>query len=332
MNDEELTNTSKSPGSHTEPEPPVPDGPPDGPLQPALGGSAQPEAGGQAEPGNAVPTAASVFSIECSALAPAVQAHLAGEPDSLPMTWCEKCQADVKPQGRGQCPRCGRVLRHSFLARRHPVNKLRRQQLLDKFVRDYRPDTQRLQSMCEQYAGIVEQLEVLKPGSPDHQRLVQLSQLLGAALEESHVPPAARLRRQFGNLSSLMLTELVERTEKLAQDAREMARRAVDELQAAVRGDMPPPDPTPTGNVENGVDLDALPDARQSAAPAPEPEAPLPPCPHCGRTPVRCAELKQNALDQWRVLHGNDPAEVERRDAEATAVMMKMVRHGHGPY
>ncbi len=96
----------------------------------------------------------------------------------------------------------------NFARRKHPVNVLRRQQL-DKFVLDYHPNTQRLQSMCEQYAGIVEQLEVLKPGSPDHQRLVQLSQLLGTALEESR---SARTPADLATINDMNIEQLIART------------------------------------------------------------------------------------------------------------------------
>src|SRR5262245_64913198 len=98
-------------------------------------------------------------------------AHLLGLPDSFPPTWCPNCKAEVLPKGRGACPRCGRMLKGSFLARRHPVNLLRRDQLLAKLTAEYNPNTQRLRSMCEQYAGVLEQLETMKPGSPEHQRL-----------------------------------------------------------------------------------------------------------------------------------------------------------------
>ena len=47
----------------------------------------------------------------------AIVAHLAGEPDTLPPQWCKNCSVEVVPRGKGLCPRCGRVLKHSFLAR-----------------------------------------------------------------------------------------------------------------------------------------------------------------------------------------------------------------------
>jgi hypothetical protein len=110
---------------------------------------------------------------------------LTGEPNSLPPTWCKKCQAEVLPYGKGKCPRCHTFLKHNFVQRKHPVNVLRRDALLKKLVADYQPQTTLTHASCEHLAGILEQLETMKPGSPDHQRLVQLSQTLGASLEES---------------------------------------------------------------------------------------------------------------------------------------------------
>ena len=49
----------------------------------------------------------------------ALTPHSAGEPDTLPLTWCKKCQANVVPEGKGKCPRCGIFLRQNFVARRH---------------------------------------------------------------------------------------------------------------------------------------------------------------------------------------------------------------------
>jgi hypothetical protein len=94
----------------------------------------------------------------------------------------------VRAVGKGTCERCGVFLKLNFVARRHPVNKLRVEVLNDTFVREYNPTTQRLRSMCEQLAAVTEQLETMKPGSPDHQRLVQLSVLLGETLEASRRP------------------------------------------------------------------------------------------------------------------------------------------------
>jgi hypothetical protein len=62
------------------------------------------------------------------------------------------------------------VLKHSFLARRHPVNKLRKQQILDTLRADYRPQTTRLQDTCADLAGVREQLETMKAGSAEHSR------------------------------------------------------------------------------------------------------------------------------------------------------------------
>jgi hypothetical protein len=54
--------------------------------------------------------------------------------------------------------------------------------------------------------------------------------------------------------------------------------------------------------------------------------APKPTCAYgCG---TRCVELKETRLDVWRLFHFLDPAEVKRRDDEATAVMFKQVGRG----
>ena len=76
-------------------------------------------------------------------IAPAMpsEASLLGLPDELPITWCPHCKADVKPKGRGSCPRCNKYLKGSFAARRHPVSLLRRDQILKRLVAEYRTET-----------------------------------------------------------------------------------------------------------------------------------------------------------------------------------------------
>jgi hypothetical protein len=147
----------------------------------------------------------------------APQPALAGEPDTLPLTYCRKCQVEVKPEGKGRCPRCQTFLRLNFVARRHPVNVLRRDALLAELVADYQPNTTMLRSTCAHLAGTLEQLEVMKPGSPDWQRLVQTAQTLGAALHDARPTPP----RTATNYDSLTEDQLIERLEVMLKSCYE---------------------------------------------------------------------------------------------------------------
>ena len=194
-------------------------------------------------------------------------AALIGEPDTLPLTFCKRCNVDVKPEGKGLCPRCHKMLRHNFLARKHPVNKLRREQLLDKLVADYRPHTTLLKSTCEMLAGVLEQLEVLKPGSADHQRLVTLSQTLGENLEAHRASrPASSDTLDIDNASDAKLiettTEILRQLLELgdAPRVRSNTSSAAGPVVQAERDSTEPPTPT--------------------LAPAPKPDAI---CEYCGR-------------------------------------------------
>src|SRR5438876_206304 len=62
-----------------------------------------------------------------------------GEPDTLPVTFCRRCQVEVKPIEKGRCPRCQKFLKLNFSARKRPVNVLRRDQLLAELTNDYQP-------------------------------------------------------------------------------------------------------------------------------------------------------------------------------------------------
>ncbi len=234
--------------------------------------------------------------------------HAAGEPNSLPTTWCKVCQADVRPLGKGKCPRCGTFLKLNFVARRHPVNKLRWQQLLDMLVADYEPRSTLRRSMCEHLAAILEQLETMKPGGADHQRLVQLSQLLGASLEES------RTVRESGALALSLEDETTEQLEARLVRLLEAVRSARLPPLGALGGDR-----SPVGKTQDPAETSA-----ETGAPAvpqaPEQPAPTSPCPYCHRSPCVGPDHQHYAT-----LHALDPEQVQKRDAEANAVMMKMV-------
>jgi len=151
-----------------------------------------------------------------------VQGFLTGEPGAATdQRWCKVCKALVRPIGKGQCERCNAFLALNFTARRHPINKFRKVQIREQLEADYRPGNTMLRSSCDTLAGILEQLEVLKPGSPDHQRLVQLSVLLGAALEESRVARTPEANK----LETLSPSEFADHAENIAQAARDYLAR-----------------------------------------------------------------------------------------------------------
>jgi len=230
------------------------------------------------------------------------QAHLVGLPDTLPITWCPNCKADVQPKGKGSCPRCGRLLRGAFLARRRPVNILRRDVLLQKLVADYQPTTTRLQAACEHLAGVLEQLEDMKPGTQEHKRLVELAQAIGDTLEQSQKPaPPPPV------LTSASEDELIARLTRTLGCL--IRAREFDEL---------PFHPL-------GVDGGPGPDDADPAAQASRvsPVNPDPVCKFCQQSSARCVELKATRLDTWRLLHRNDPAEQKRRADERADESMK---------
>jgi hypothetical protein len=181
--------------------------------------------------------------------------------------------------------------------------------------------------MCEQYAGVIEQLEVLKPGSQEHQRLVQLSQQLGAALEESrHAvdadPSAFPGIEKIPDSALAVARDLLRRSETLSE--REQGRLDVllDAMRGEVllRGDVVPANPPP---VKIPAPASADPPVTVTADTAtPEPE----PCRYCHQPPARCDEINGRDLDTWRVLHFDHPEEITRRDQARTTEMLESLR------
>lgn len=267
---------------------------------------------------------------------PSVQAHLTGEPNAWTVTqWCKKCQADVLPVGKGECPRCHVALRLNFKARRHPVNVLRRDAELAKLTARYRPDTTMVQSTCEMLAGILEQVAALKPGSTEHDRLVKLSQQLFETLEtslasrESHTSSSMPGLENVPTSALMMASDLMQRVadgEVLSE--REQGR--LDVLHAAMDGtvSLPPdredvPEFQPYRSESSAAIVAPASTSRPVAAP--EQPAPEPTCGYgCGSL-TKCAEIKATRLDTWRVLHSLDPEVIRARDEEATEVMKRMV-------
>jgi hypothetical protein len=256
-------------------------------------------------------------------LTTATQAALTGEPDTLPVTWCKRCEVNVTPTGKGQCPRCYSFLKLNFVARRHPINKLRKQQLLDKLVADYHPQTTLARSSCEVLAGILEQLEVLKPGSPDHQRLVQLSQQLGTALDASRsVPPYTTA--DFANASPDDVVARIEKLLELALLVRDGARGELSRpipprevAQGATRG-------APAAGDTGSPPADSEAPASEAPAPAPEPTSEAPT--HAEATPPTPPGPAPRPA--WAAAQA--AREATRAPADGPSEMLESLRR-HGP-
>ena len=228
--------------------------------------------------------------------------------------WCAKCAANVTPtQPTGQCPGCGRPLPGSSLARKHRANKARVKELLDEFIREYQPSTQRLRSMCEQFAAVTEQLENgPKLGSLERGRLSEESQRLGAALEASRSSRAPQ-----DNAVDAM------NTDQLIAETSEILRELLLTKDAEAR-----PKAGRTGvDLPLGPDQNAGPTAVSQASDSGSGPAPAgsPDCPYCSDSRSR-RPCVGPGHDSYSVLHWQDPVEVDRRAAEATKEMLEAFR------
>jgi hypothetical protein len=261
----------------------------------------------------------------------AIGAHLAGVPDSLPETWCAHCKVDVQPRGKGLCPRCGRFLRQSFAARKHPVNLARRDELHNENIAEYKPQTLHLRRACRWLANITERLEHVKDGTPEHQRLVDMWTHLTATLEASRTPtpdanpgvermPQTALELARDLLQRLAAGETLSEREQGQLDVLDAAMRG----ELLLRGELVSDDPSPVVIDQAPAPPTADPIV-QATVPTAAPAAAEPTCAYCHQSHERCAEIKATNLDAWQVLHYSDPTEVAKRDEEATAIMMKQM-------
>lgn len=235
-----------------------------------------------------------------------------GEPGAATdLRYCRKCEVEVVPEGKGKCPRCGGFLRLNFVARRHKVNVLRRDALLAELVAEFRPGNILERSACEHLSAVLEQLDSMRPGTTEWQRLVTTAQTLGTALRSTQ--PEARTSTDYSAHSE---DELIVKLETLLDEARAMRDFKRDSKRDAAE--------QPVDKEDEGYLLPEPGDADDSVPSAPPVDTK---CPYCNQTP--CVGPDHPA---FRTLHGNDPAEVKRRDAEATREMFAQVGKPPSPY
>jgi hypothetical protein len=209
----------------------------------------------------------------------------------------------VVPVGKGKCGQCGSFLSLNFVARKHRVNVLRREALLAELVAQFRPVDILARSACEHLSAVLEQLDSMRPGTTEWQRLVTTAQTLGTALRSAQ--PEARTPADYSAHSK---DELIAKLETLLNAARE----ARDYERSAPLGD----------SADGGVYID-VPEPGDAADSVPSaPPVETPPAPEVPEVPEHIR----------RVIDYNTPAEVERRRREATAVMMTQVGKPPSPF
>ena len=178
---------------------------------------------------------------------PTPKAPVIGEPDALPLTFCRKCEVDVKPVGKGVCPRCRTFLRQNFIARKHPVNVLRRDQLHAENLAEYRPDTLHLRRACRWLANITERLENVKDGTPEHQRLVAMYTELVTTLEAARAAQPLREPTNYDQLTIEELADFSPHTQQRHVAQRKKKPEAVPRSRRMLQSTPPasPPPPSP---------------------------------------------------------------------------------------
>jgi hypothetical protein len=264
-------------------------------------------------------------------------------------SYCAHCKADVVPRGKGQCPTCGRVLPGSSLRKsKVAVNAEKVAQQREKLVAYYQPQTPVLEEACHQLAAIVERLDAVKLGSPEHRRLTLLMQSLGDKLE------ASRPQRRM----PIALPEVAGPADERVAAIESTLKRVVtyllekDKLDARGAERTPPVDAPPTSSSEPASSPAAAPRAEQLAldfaveseilsdlsfppddppstdAPvaAADPPSPLvtkgpEPCKFCYESP--CIGRQHPAFFD---LHPNERQ--QQADTDATAVMMRQIGRG----
>jgi hypothetical protein len=220
---------------------------------------------------------------------------------ALSRIWCPKCAKPVETSEKGACRSCGRMLAGNRVRTRLlPLNVARRNELARQYEADFQPATTHTRSMCQRLAAVCELLERCKLGSPDHQRLEQISQQLATELDASR--PAAHAHEDVDRMDIDQLAAEAERLIELVRRPRRI-----------------PPAP------QTSSPIPAVPIAKTEAPPQPAP-APEPNCQYCRKLFADCTALHETDLGLWRILHFNDPTEVDRRGIDASKEMHESLR------
>jgi hypothetical protein len=227
------------------------------------------------------------------------------------LAWCSKCDALVKPEGKGRCPKCQTFTSNNFANRKHPIN-VKRVELLEKaLIADYQPDTTSLRASCKVLAGVLERLEVVKAnGSMEHTRLVEEKTKLTNELEESN------RRRQLDTATREPLSiirEFIDVVDGRIVEFEPNRESRIEHLSRLLREELAREAGLPSEEVVTP--------AGEAATPTP---APAPSCPYCG---VACVGKEHPS---YSVLHWRDPQEVARRDAQATDEMTAGIARQYG--
>lgn len=237
-------------------------------------------------------------------------AHSAAErvPDEFPDT-CTRCGTKA-PAVDGRCPnpKC-RCLRKGtqLAAKGGPVNVAKRDQLRARFLHDYRPLTTIDEVRVRELADIVERLSGLKKGSAEYQRLVQTMTALDEALRSSR----AMQQRQQPSVTELTSDQLIAKLETLLAAVREAHLKPEPAVRqpAASESNLEPP------RASNAAGPDLSPAPKTAASPTAL-------CVYCNGLCVG------KDRDIYRTLHALDPAEIDRKNAEATAEMLGLPADG----
>lgn len=279
--------------------PTKPNGLADGPE----GAAGEPERPSKPEPEKAGGTAVTEAYSQPSA------PSLVGIPGSLPLSFCTSCKVDVKPKGKGNCPRCGRPVLGAFLGRKYPVNVLRVNQLHAEIVLEYSPTTLESRDACWLLAKVMERLDTTKAETTEHLRLLTQRSDLTTQLREAKAV-ATNTPSGLPDLDTLDgIYDAIERTTR-ALEMLELLRRAREPEVA---------------NAAHDALSTAAAAATTSDVAAPATEPAPKPCPYCHRHP--CIGRDHHAFD---ILHFADPAEVERRRQKSTAEMFESLRREGG--
>lgn len=265
---------------------------------------------------------------------------------------CTRCAADVVPTGKGHCPACGGFLPANVAAVTHgarrrvsEAQRTRRADILELLIAE-RGGPSSIDTLTrillEDYATAAAQLEHLAAHLEEvgamtdrgrrrsavdvyrtfSERVDRLASQIRGDGETVGVP----LRQQAGIAQTPtpaleLAQQLLSRLEN-GETLTEREHGALDVLRSAIRAEVAlPPQPaplhfheTPDGTIllEPGDDVDDI--DREWAAPAREPA-----------TGDSDAELKEHDLAAWRAIHYNDADEIERRQREATDLMLNRI-------
>src|SRR5687768_11176565 len=123
--------------------------------------------------------------------------------------WCSACQQHVTPHlaDPHRCPFCKKFVEANAAHASEPVSEAYQQEALHHIETDYQPATAPERAECRELAKTLARLKSVRPGTPEHQRLVATMTTLRSSLEAARDTRSEQPQRDLSTWTDQQLED-----------------------------------------------------------------------------------------------------------------------------